>query len=93
MAVPKTTPRADTGNPLALDGAEALRMDQLRAAGTAFLGAIQGPGLAGRLHELMHRIETGTETPEDRRLLDSLPPCHMSPRQLVALFNRVERVM
>ena len=41
----------------------------------------------------MHRIETGTETPEDQRLLSNLPPCHLSPRELVALFSRVERLM
>ena len=91
-ATTKNTP-SESGSSQTAMGAEELQMDKLRAAGSAFLGAMQGPGLAGRLHDLMHRIETGTETPDDERLLSTIPPCHLSPRELVALFSRVERLM
>jgi len=69
------------------------KLESLMQAGAAFMQAMQGPNLAGRLQALTHRLDNGLSTPSDRALLTSLPACHLEPDELVRLFSRADHFM
>jgi hypothetical protein len=66
-------------------------LESLRLAGAAFLKAMSGPNLTGRLQALMQRLDNGLSTKADRSLLAQLPQCYLEPDELVRLFARVDR--
>ncbi len=63
---------------------------RLGASIEALLAATPGTDRIDRLRELLGRLDTGTETDSDRALLAGLPPCHLTPHDLVALFVRCD---
>ena len=65
------------------------KVKALHAAIHALLVAVR-PGGFDEVHELLARLNTGTETDRDRALLAGIPPCHMSTHELVALMVRVD---
>ena len=42
------------------------------------------------LAALLDRLDTGTATADDRVMLDSLPPCHVTPHDLVRAVVQVQ---
>jgi hypothetical protein len=71
-----------------LQDSDAHGLASFQRAVAALLQAMRGPDLQGRMQALMHRLDNGLATREDRVLLRSLPLCQAEPEELVRLFAR-----
>lgn len=63
---------------------------RLSASIQALLVAV-GPDVEEQLGAVLERLDTGTMTEADRAMLDSLPPCHLTPHKLVRIMERLQR--
>jgi hypothetical protein len=76
---------------LAEDDRGVQQLAALRETGVAFLLAMDGPDLGGRLQALMQRLDNGLDTQADRAMLAALPTCYLDPDELVRLFARADQ--